>query len=70
MANGFLLSGRVFVSRVAWYLAAVAASDPRTFFETIHAHGWGTGTPDHVNYMMRNDATFRGPYALVGGCEL
>jgi hypothetical protein len=68
LSSGFLLSGQGFAKLAGPHLAKVNAADPRTFFETIHAHGWGTGTPDYVNFMMRNKPGNRGPYFLVGAC--
>lgn len=68
LSNGFLLSGQVFVKTVGPYLANVNASDPQTFFQTIHEHGYGTGTPGYVDYMMKDNPGSRGPYLLVGAC--
>jgi RHS repeat-associated protein len=68
LANGFLLSGQVFVNTEAPFLAAVDASDPQTFFQTTHAHGYGTTNPQYVDQMMRNTPTNHGAYALVGAC--
>ena len=65
--NGFLLSGHVFVDTEKQYLAKVDASNPTTFFQTIHAHGYGAD-PGYVDYMMRNESNMHGPYLLVGAC--
>jgi hypothetical protein len=68
LSNGFRLSGQIFVNTERPYLAKVNASDPQTFFQTIHLHGYGTTTPGYVNFMTKNKPGDRGPYALIGAC--
>jgi hypothetical protein len=68
LSNGFLLSGQVFVNTEAPHLAGVNASSPQTFFQTIHANGYGTTNPNYVKEMMQNTPQNHGPYALVGAC--
>jgi hypothetical protein len=68
LSSGFSLSGQGFVKTVAPALAKVNASDPLTFFQTIHANGFGTETGNYVAKMMRNEPRNQGPYFLVGAC--
>ena len=71
-SNGFRLSGNEFANRESPYLSNVNASDPQTFFSTIHAHGYGTTNSDYMNNMMgyktKAGKTVNGVYSLVGGC--
>lgn len=67
-SSGFTLSGQVFVNRETQFLAKVNASDPTTFFETIHAHGYGTNNPQYMSKVMANDPTNHGSYYLIGAC--
>ncbi|HEV2387041.1 MAG TPA: RHS repeat-associated core domain-containing protein [Candidatus Acidoferrales bacterium] len=68
LSNGFLLSGEGFVSVEAPFLRGVDASNPLTFFQTIHAHGYGTGDPEYVSDMIALKPGRRGVYWLVGAC--
>jgi len=69
LSNGFLLSGQVFVNHEAQYLDGADLSDPRKFFEIIHAHGYGTTREgSYVDWMMRNKPRHHGPFALIGAC--
>ncbi len=67
--QGFSLSGEGFVRRVYEALKKVNASDPTTFFNTIHPLGWGAA-PDYTAYMMRYrpEKENFGPYWLVSAC--
>jgi len=76
-ATGFLLSGQVFVNTERPFLQTAGASNPatffqanpRAFFQTIHEHGYGTGTPNYVDKILvdlpKNNYS---PFSLVGAC--
>jgi hypothetical protein len=71
-SNGFLLSGQEFANRESPFLSSVTASDPQTFFSTIHAHGYGTTNSSYMNNMMgyksKTGKIVNGVYSLVGAC--
>jgi RHS repeat-associated protein len=68
ISNGFLLSGQGFVKLESPYLSSVNASDPATFFQTVHAHGYGTTNSNYMDLVMANKPSLHGTYYLVGAC--
>ena len=68
LENGFMLSGQVFVNTEAPFLSNVDASNPLTFFNTIHAHGYGTTSGNYMKKVMSNSPNNHGSYYLVGAC--
>ena len=72
-SSGFALSGQVFANHENPFFANGNASDPGNFFQTIHAHGYGTGNSSYMNKVMdhtdpKSGRLIHGSYSLVGGC--
>lgn len=53
MASGYLISGLVFASLESPYLNGPGATDPANFFNIIHQHRYGTGTPGYVSTLLK-----------------
>jgi RHS repeat-associated protein len=60
-ATGYLNSGQVFVNTELPYLTGQNATNPENFFNIIHQHGYGTGTPSYVSTLMQ-------VFNLIGNC--
>jgi hypothetical protein len=67
-SNGFLLSGQLFVNLETPYLSSANGSDPTTFFQTIHAPGYGTTNPSYMGLVLSNKPTDHGVYYFIGAC--
>ena len=67
VANGFLLSGQVFVSRVGPYMTSGLGANPLAFFTVLNKHGYATGNSGYPAYMTGTDKN-RGPYTQVSAC--
>ena len=67
VANGFLLSGQVFVNNISPFLTSGMGSNPLQFFTILNNHGYATGNSGYPAFMVQTGAK-RGPYILVGSC--
>jgi RHS repeat-associated protein len=68
VANGFMLSGNVFVGNVRPFMEPAMGANPLRFFTILNQHGYATGDSTYPAFMTRNTRGNRGPLALVSAC--